>query len=205
MIKVGLTGGVATGKATVAGFFKRLGALIVDADRIAHEAILPGTKAWGELVNAFGRFILKSNGRIDRRRLASIVFEDGDKVKRLNSIVWPPVIKEMGRRLEIAEREGRHKVIVANVPLLFEAGLKGEFDKIIVVTCHRDEQIRRCSKRDGLTKKEIESRIKLQLPMEEKIKRADYVITNASSLEDAEKQVNEIWNELMLLKEDRGR
>ena len=134
MIRVGLTGGVATGKATVAGFFKRLGACIVDADRVAHEAVLPGTKAWGELVSTFGKCILESNGHIDRRRLASIVFEDGDKVKHLNSIVWPPVIKELRRRLEIAEEEGSYEIIVANVPLLFEAGLEGEFDKIIVVT-----------------------------------------------------------------------
>lgn len=185
-----------TGKATVAGMCARRGALVVDADELAHEAVRPGRRAWRSVVKAFGRGVLKADGSIDRRALGSIVFGDRRKLDRLNAIVHPSVIWEMRRRFARAAREGRHDVAVANVPLLFEAGLEGEFDKTIVVACPREKQIERCRERDGLSRREIERRIRMQLPVAYKIRRSDYVIYNGGTLKNTERQVGETWKNI---------
>ena len=196
MIKLGLTGGMGTGKATVAMFFASLGALVVDADEIAREVVRPGCRAWKNLVEVFGKEILKADGSINRVALAGVVFREPEKLKRLNAIMHPPVIDEMRRRFRSAEEGGRYAVVVADVPLLFEAGLEAEFDKTVVVTCPREEQIRRCCARDGLSRDDVESRLRAQMPLEEKVSRSDYVISNRGLLEDTEKQVKNLWVKL---------
>ncbi|MEJ2744135.1 MAG: dephospho-CoA kinase [bacterium] len=193
MIRIGLTGGMGMGKATVARMCARRGAFVVDADDLARSAVRPGRRAWRSVVKAFGKGVLKADGSIDRSALAEIVFGDRRKLDRLNAIVHPSVVWEMRRRFARAAREGKHAVAVANVPLLFEAGLEGEFDKTIVVTCPRKEQIKRCSERDGLSRREIERRIKMQLPIADKIRRSDCVIDNGGTLKNTERQVKETW------------
>jgi dephospho-CoA kinase len=200
LIRVGLTGSMGTGKATVARFFARLGARIIDADSIARQVIMRGTKTWRKLIEVFGQDIIGSNGHIDRRRLASIAFREMSNVRRLNSIVHPPVIEEIDRQLKRAGEEGS-AVVIVNAPLLFEAGMEDTFDAIIVVTCPHEEQVRRCRERNGLSVEEIERRLLAQMPLEEKVKRSDYVIANNGSREDTEKQVAKIWNELIIKQE----
>jgi dephospho-CoA kinase len=181
-----------TGKATVAKMCARRGAFIIDADELARDAVRPGRRAWRSVVKAFGRGVLKADGSIDRRKLSAIVFGDRRKLDRLNAIVHPSVAWEMRRRFARAARGGK-RVAVANVPLLFEAGLEREFDKTIVVTCPRREQIERCSERDGLSRREIERRIRMQLPIADKIRRSDYLIDNGGTLKDTKRQVGEMW------------
>ncbi len=196
MLRIGITGGMGTGKETVAGMFADRGALVIDADRIARDAVRPRRAAWRGIVRAFGRKILLPDGRIDRRALGDIVFRDRRKRRLLNAIVHPPVVREMRRRMARAARSGRHPVLVANVPLLFEAGLEGDFDRIVVVSCPRMEQVRRCRARDGLSRAEVERRMRAQLPLAEKRRRADYVVDNGGTLENTERQVQKVWEEV---------
>ncbi len=193
MLRIGLTGGMGTGKATVAKMCARRGALVVDADELAREAVRPGRRAWRLIVKAFGKGILKTDRSIDRRALAAVVFSDPRKLKRLNAIVHPPVKREMRARLARAAREGKYALAVANVPLLFEAGLEGGFDKTIVVACPREEQVARCVERDGLSRREISRRIRMQMPLAEKIRRSDYLIDNGGTLDNTERQVGNVW------------
>ncbi|MCX6356442.1 MAG: dephospho-CoA kinase [Candidatus Aureabacteria bacterium] len=196
MLKIGLTGGIATGKAAVADCCARLGALVIDADDLAHEALAPGGEAWRKAVDAFGRGILTPEGAIDRRALARLVFADTGKREQLNMIVHPPVIAGITRRLSFAEAEGKHPAAVVNVPLLFEAGMAEMFDAVVVVTCPREEQVRRCAARDGLSVEEVEARIGAQMPLDEKERRADYVIDNGGTREETETQVEGLWKTL---------
>lgn len=196
VITIGLTGGYGSGKGTVARVFAGLGALVIDADELAHEAIAPRRPAWRELVRRFGRGILAPDGSIDRGRLAGIVFRDRDLVADLNAIVHPRVRREMRRRIRAARRGGGRGVVVANVPLLFEAGMENDFDTTVVVACPREEQIRRCRRRDGLARKEVERRIGMQWGMGEKIRRARHVIDNGGTRAYTERQVRRLWREV---------
>lgn len=197
MIRIGLTGGMGTGKATVARIFRRLGAFVIDADSLAREVIRPGRPVWREIVAAFGGGILKADGSVNRRGLAAIVFSDESRLRMLNSIVHPPVIRAMERKLARMRSEGKYPAAVVNAPLLFEAGLEGAFDAIVVVTCPREEQIRRCVERDGFSEEEIESRLRMQIPLAEKVRRADYVIDNGGSREKTEEQVRQVWRRVL--------
>jgi len=196
MIRIAVTGGMGSGKATVAGMFARLGAIAIDADQLARDAIAPGTERRRRVVETFGGGILKEDGSLDRRALAGIVFGDRDKLSRLSLIIHPPVIEEIGRRLDAAEAAGKYTAAVVDVPLLYEAKMEGGFDKVIVVACPRDEQVRRCMHRDGLTREEVERRLEMQISMEEKMQRADFVIDNGGSPEETERQVRELWKKL---------
>ena len=196
LLTVALTGGYCTGKGTVARILGRLGAFVIDADGIAHEAIAPRRPAWREVVREFGRGVCAADGSIDRRRLAGVVFRDTRLLKRLNAIVHPRVGREIGRRLTRARREGRHRVAVVEVPLLFESGMDRRFDTTVVVTCPRGEQIRRCAARDGLSRKEVVRRIRAQWPMGEKLRRARHVIDNGGTRAYTERQVRRLWNSL---------
>lgn len=196
MRTIGLTGGMGTGKGTVAAIFMRLGAYVLDADEISREVVYPGSNAWKELKDAFGESILLPDDTVNRRALAEQVFRDEEKRYLLNRIVHPPVREEIMNRIQEADRSGNHPVAVANVPLLFEAGMQDLFDAIIVVTCTAEQQVARCMKRDALSEEEVRRRIACQLPLEEKARRADYVIANDGTLDGTEQQVLRIWEEL---------
>jgi len=202
VLRVGLTGGVACGKSTVADMFAKLGAQIVDADAIAHELYRPGEAVYQELVNHFGQEIIKVSGDLDRARLASIVF-DGGRVEELNKIVHPAVIKRQEQWMrEIGEKDP-YAVAMVEAALIFEAGVKERFDKIIVVTCKPAQKISRFAQRTGmpeaLARADVERRNKAQISDEEKARRADYVIDNSASQDETSHQVQRIYAELQVL------
>lgn len=191
---VGLTGGIASGKSTVSKMFAQRGAKIVDADQIARQVVEPGTIGLQEVVKAFGTDILKE-GELDRKALGRIVFQDEKARKRLNQIVHPLIRKEMLRQTRQYEEAGEW-IVIWDVPLLFESQLTDWVKKVIVVYVSQEVQLERLQKRDHLSKKEALERIHAQLPIEEKRKKADYVIDNQESLTSTERQVDRLWNYL---------
>jgi dephospho-CoA kinase len=191
-ITLGLTGTFGSGKTTVAGIFASLGAKIIDADKIAHRVIKPGSKAYKKIVATFGRGILKKNRAIDRRKLARVVFNNKGLLKKLNAIVHPEVIRIIKNKMKAAKAE----VVVLDAPLLLEAGLKKAVDKIIVVKTNRDRQIKRIQNKMRLSKAEILKRIGFQIPLRVKAHLADFVIDNSGRLEKTRKQVRQIRRSL---------
>jgi dephospho-CoA kinase len=176
MIVVGLTGGIATGKSTVAGMFKRCGAVIIDADQLARDVVRRGKPAWREIVREFGDTVLSPNGSINRHALGTIVFHDRRKLRRLEDIIHPRVAREQQRLVRRIATRRPSAVVVYEVPLLFESGADKRVDKIIVVTADRETQIARLKRRNGLTRAEALRRINQQMPLDRKIRRADVVL-----------------------------
>ena len=202
MLKVGLTGGVACGKSTVAKMFADLGAQVVDADAIAHELYRPGQDVYQELIKRFGQEIVKPDGEIDRAKLAAAAF-DGSRVEELNKIVHPAVIRQQDRWMrELAARDP-YAVAIVEAALIFEAGVNDHFDKIMVVTCKPAQKITRFAKRTGRNetdaRADVERRTKAQISDEEKARRADFVVDNSGSVEETRHQVQGIYAELKLL------
>lgn len=197
MLIVGLTGGIVSGKSTVAENFQKLGAQIVDADRIAHTIICPGESAWQEIVDYFGEEILKSNLQINRKKLGKIVFADREKLAILNKITHPKIIAIIKQKIkELKKNYGQDLICIIDAPLLFEAQLEEMMDKIIVVYIDKEEQLKRLLFRDNLSKEDALRRIESQIPVEKKLPLADYVIDNSFSRELTGKQVRQIWKEL---------
>lgn len=201
MLRVGLTGGIACGKSTVAEMLVRRGAHFLSADKLAHQLYAPGTVVYHELIHAFGNGILGADGSINRAKLAKAVFPD--RVDELNAVVHPAVIEAQNRWMSEVERDDPHGISVVEAALIFEAGVEKDFDKIIVVTCGTEQKIERFAKRTGLpldqASVEVERRSAAQLTDEEKKRRADYVIANSGSVEDMEHQVEKVWKELQAL------
>lgn len=202
MLRVGLTGGVACGKSTVARMFADLGARITDADAIVHELYHPGQEVYLQLIKRFGSGIVKPDGQIDRAKLAAAAF-DGGRVEELNKIVHPAVIRQQERWMrEIGEKEP-YAVAMVEAALIFEAGAKDRFDKIIVVICKPGQKTARFAQRLGMTEAsalaDVERRNKAQMPDEEKARRADFVIDNSGPLDVTHHQVERIYAELKVL------
>lgn len=193
MILVGLTGGVATGKSTVARMFKRCGAVVIDADRLAHEVVTPSKPAWRAIVNTFGSEILNTDRSINRHALGSVVFRDKAKLRHLEQIIHPRVAREQVRLTKQAARENPKAVVIYDVPLLFEAGIDKRVDKAIVVTVDQATQIARLKKRNGLTESEARRRIKSQLPLAKKAARADYVLDGTLQRPALQKLVRQLF------------
>jgi dephospho-CoA kinase len=176
MIVVGLTGGIATGKSTVAQMFKRCGAVIIDADQLARDVVRRGKPAWREIAKVFGEGVLNQNGSINRRALGTIVFHNRQKLRQLERIIHPRVAREQQRLVRGIAKRAPHAVVVYEVPLLFESGAHQRVDTIIVVTADRETQIARLKHRDGMTRTEALRRIKNQMPLAQKVRRADVVL-----------------------------
>lgn len=176
MILIGLTGGVATGKSTVAKMFERCGAIIIDADKLAREVVQPGKPAWREIVRRFGTSILNEDKTINRQTLGQIVFQNRTKRRQLERIIHPRVAREQARLTKQAARKDPNAVVIYDVPLLFEAGIDKRVDKTVVVTADRETQIARLKKRNGLMRAEALRRIRGQMPLSLKRHRADYVL-----------------------------
>ncbi|HNV86410.1 MAG TPA: dephospho-CoA kinase [Candidatus Omnitrophota bacterium] len=192
-LAVGLTGGFATGKSTAAGMLKRRGAWVVDADRLAHRALAKGTAQYKAIVKKFGgKRILDPAGRISRKKLGEMVFSDPRKLRGLEAILHPFVFKEAEAML----KKSRKKITVFEVPLLFETRFDRRMDKTVVVACSGSEQIRRASKKHGLNAKEIRKRIKMQMPLGEKKRKADFVIENNKGLGELERKIGALWGSL---------
>ena len=192
MIVAGLTGGIATGKSTVSNFLSDAGARIIDADRIAREVVMQGTPAYDEIRAYFGDTILMPNGDIDRERLGDIIFNDSDKKKRLDAIVHPRVFERSKARIaEIAAKEP-DAVVILDIPLLMEANMDRDLAAVIVVYVPEALQLQRLMARDGIDEKAARARIRSQMPIEEKRKRATCVIDNSGSRAACRQQAIEI-------------
>jgi dephospho-CoA kinase len=202
MLRVGLTGGVACGKSTVAKMFADLGAQVADADAIAHELYRPGQDVYQELVKRFGQEIVKPDGEIDRARLATAAF-DGGRVEELNKIVHPAVIRQQDRWMRELAAKDPYAVALVEAALIFEAGVQDRFDKIMVVTCMSAQKVTRFAGRTGRneadSQAEVDRRTKAQIPDEEKARQADFVIDNSGSVEETRQQVQRIYAELKVL------
>ncbi len=196
MFIVGLTGGIATGKSTVAEMLKNKGAVVLDADAIAREVVEPGRPAWKDIVKWQGRKILNEDNSIDRVKLGRVVFTDEEARRRLNSIVHPRVDEELSERTRQIRSGSTSTVIVYDVPLLIEAGMHHKVDVVVLVCASRETQVKRMVQREGLQEEEVKQRIEAQMPLEQKIKYAHFVIKNDGELEQTRGQVDEFWRYL---------
>lgn len=194
---VALTGGIASGKSTVARILRQLGAEVVDADALAREVVAPGQPALREIVAAFGEEVLLPSGELDRKRLATLVFSDPERRARLNAIVHPRVRERIRLRLEEIRVQNPQAVVVLDVPLLFDVPLP-ELEALpaVVVYASPEVQLRRLVTRDGLTPDEAERRLRAQRPLREKLGRARWVVDNDGDLERTREQVERLWPEL---------
>ena len=192
-MNVGLTGGIACGKSTVAGMLVRRGALSIDLDQIAREVVLPGSPVLARVVDCFGQGILNEDGSLNRKALGEIVFNDPNARKKLESIMHPPIRALMKERMAALEQAHPDRLVVVEVPLLYESGLQAMFDEVMVVYVPRDMQLARLRDREGLSPEQAEKRLNAQLPIEDKKKWADVVIDNSGTLEQTERQVDEYW------------
>jgi dephospho-CoA kinase len=201
MLKVGLTGGLASGKSLVAGALVELGCHLLHADAVGHEVLLPGGEAYGPVVAAFGAGILSGDGTIDRRALASHVFSDPALLAKLNSIVHPAVFRREEEFFHGVASADPHGIAVVEAAILVETGSYRKFDRLVVTICDRETQIERAMKRDGLTRAEVEARLNRQLPAEELRRVADHVIDTSGSKENTTAQVHELYRALRSLSE----
>jgi dephospho-CoA kinase len=192
-LHVGLTGGIGAGKSTVARLLAGRGAIVLDADQAARAVVEPGTDGLAEVVEAFGPEVLRADGSLDRAALASVVFADEDRRKRLNAIVHPRVRAWMAERAAAAP-EG--SVVVQDIPLLVEGGLAPLFDFVVVVDADDDTRINRLVRDRGMAEQEARARIAAQAPRERRNAAADRLIDNSGVPEDLEKAVAELWRDL---------
>jgi dephospho-CoA kinase len=201
MLKVGLTGGIATGKSLVGGMFAELGAHIIEADKIGHELMVPGEPVYDEIVKRFGTEILNPDKTVNRGKLAELAFDQRrPRIYELNSLLHPGIIQRYEKRMEeIAAREPG-AVVMLEAALLLEAGLRKRFDRIVVVSCKPQQRIERWEKRLHVdvetARREVTRRMMAQAPQEAKIQVADYVIDNSGSIEDTRKQVEKVFAQL---------
>ncbi|MGV8059483.1 MAG: dephospho-CoA kinase [Smithellaceae bacterium] len=196
MLNVGLTGGIACGKSTVSEMFVRLGAYLFDFDKLAHEVQEPGKPAWQEIIDYFGRDILERDERINRNKMAAIVFNDPEKLQVLNKIVHHRAIKEWHIRLEKIKVNDLHAIVLSETPLLFEGKLQRLFDLTILVMIPSEEQINRLMTRNDICREEAKLRLACQMPIKEKIGMADIVIDNQGTIGETGRKVEEVWREL---------
>jgi dephospho-CoA kinase len=221
MLKVGLTGGIASGKSVVGEMFVALGACLVQADRIAHELMRPGQPVYNQVVRHFGGGILNPDLSVNRAKLADAAFGPGvgssanqtssqgpSRVDELNRIVHPAVIRSQEEWMEEMGRQDPHAVAIVEAALILEAGAAKRFDRLIVVTCSDEQRVVRFAARHKLAidvaRKEVERRMAAQLPEAEKIKAADFVIDNSGSLDRTRERVLEVWQELCTEAASRG-
>lgn len=196
MQKIGLTGGIASGKSTVSNWLKAHRYPLIDADQIAREVVAPGEQGLSAIAGAFGRDVLLENGTLNREALGKLVFNNEDKRRKLNGILHPLIRKRMKARLRQLEESGARTVFL-DIPLLFEGSLDQWADKTIVVYVSRDNQLRRLMSRNHLTETAALARIGSQMSLEDKKKRADAVIDNNGTIEETERQIESFlkdWN-----------
>lgn len=189
---IGLTGGMGSGKSTVSQLLAEFGAVVIDADKVGHEAYQHGTKTWQELVAAFGEQIVAADGSIDRKKLGAIVFGSPEQLVRLNRIVHPRMFEMMQERIQ-QYRQQSVKVVVLDAAILFEANWTPLVEEVWVVVASEAAVVARARARTGLPEEQIRSRLRSQMPVEDKIKRADVVIRNEGTVEDLRKQVEGLW------------
>lgn len=191
MRKIGLTGGIASGKSTVAAMLRELGFDVIFADEISRRLLDPGQAAYDETVREFGREVVLPDGTLDRKKIATIVFADRSKLDRLNSIIHPRVEAQILKQFAEWDREGNRTVAFVEAALLVEAGYMKNLDGLVVIWCRPEQQMERLTGR-GMTEEEARSRIAAQMPVEEKLKLATYRIDCSRSIEDTRREVEEL-------------
>jgi dephospho-CoA kinase len=201
LLKVGLTGGMASGKSTVADMFAKLGAQVIQADAIAHLLMQPGQPVYEEVVRHFGTGILNPDGTVSRPKLAEAAFaSQPPRVEELNRIVHPAVVQRQDGWMEEVGRRDSQAIAIVEAALILEAGAGDRFDRLIVVTCNPDQRARRWANRlkvdEETARREVTRRMAAQLPDEEKVKAADYVIDNSGSFDETERQVRQVYANL---------
>lgn len=196
MLKVGLTGGLASGKTFVAGVLEKLGCHVAYADRMGHETLDPGGEAYEDVIRAFGREILTPNGSIDRKKLGSIVFAERTRLDELNSLIHPHVFRRQEAFFAEVERADPAGVAVVEAAIMIESGSYKRYDKLVLAVCPPEMQIRRFMARDGATEAPARARLERQMPLAEKIRYADFVIDTSGAKEDTERQVREVYCQL---------
>ena len=197
MVVIGVTGGVGTGKSTVAKMFEALGAVVLDADQLAHEAMEPKRLAWRRVAETFGPKVLNEDQTINRRALARIVFADPEARRRLEAIIHPQVLRRIKQALHHLRSMRSVPAVVLDVPLLVEAGAQELVDVLLVVVAPPEVQRERLTKQYGWTVEEVTERINAQMELSAKAALADYVVDNADGLERTRKQVRQLWRQRM--------
>ena len=197
MFVIGLTGGIGTGKTQVSKLLEGLGAAIINADLLVHEAYRPHAETWAAVVEAFGEGILTPSGEVDRRRLSDIVFKDPGALRRLNAITHPRIKRMVEKGVARLREQGRD-VVVVEAALLLEADWRPMFSELWVTTASEDQVIQRILGRNGLVEEAVRARIRSQMPQAERVKRADVVIDNSSSLTELTDRVRQFWEARVL-------
>jgi len=192
---IGLTGGIGSGKSTVSKFLAHLGAVVIDADKVGHEVFKPGTKAWQEVVDAFGQGIISADGTIDRRKLGEIVFSNPGARAKLNQIMHPLIYEQVKSRMEEYGRKGV-AIIIVEAPLLLEVGWKSLVDEVWVTSASEATVIKRLKEQKGLSETQSLARIRTQLTDEERIRQADVVIDTDCALDELKERIEALWRKL---------
>jgi dephospho-CoA kinase len=194
-MNIGLTGGIATGKSTVAKLLTEHGAILIDLDGIAREVVEPGQPSLSAIAERFGQAILQDNGQLDRKKLGAIVFANPSERRALEAIIHPAIRAVMKERMAYHENNTPEKLVVVDVPLLFESKLESYFEQIMVVYVPRGIQLQRLIARDKLTMEEARNRLEAQMDIDVKKERADILIDNSGGQSDTEQQIERFWRE----------
>lgn len=196
MLRVGLTGGLASGKTFVGHVLSELGCFLIRADELGHEVLEPSGAAYDAVVNEFGKEIVGADGRIDRKKLAGLVFNNPERLAKLNSLVHPPVRAKTTALLEEFETRQPHGIAVVEAAILIETGRNRDFDRLVLAVCSPELQIERAMARDHATRAEVQDRMNRQMPLEEKIKYADFVVDTSGTKEETAARVRALYDSL---------
>jgi len=196
---VGLTGGMGSGKTTVAKYFKALGAYVLDADEICRSLVEPEKPAWREIIDLLGNGILRDDQTLDRRKIADIVFNDPEKKKALETILHPRVMAEEQAVYKDILQDDPGALVIIDAALLIESENYRKVDKVIVIACDEETQLHRIMAKNMFSRKDAQNRLRLQMPLEEKIKFADYVLHNDSGLSELKKKAESLFHQLKQL------
>jgi len=195
-ILLGVTGGIASGKTVVSEILEELGAPLIDLDIIARQVVEPGTIALENIIDYFGKQVLHEDESLDRKKLSNIIFQDMEKRKKLESFTHPPIFEEFLKQVDEIAKKTPGAIIQVSIPLLIEENLQFMFDKIVVVYISKELQIERLVLRNGISRADASNMLNSQLPLDEKVGYADFVINNENSIEETGRQVEEMWQEL---------
>lgn len=193
MLKIGLTGGIASGKSVVATRFTELGAVVIDADALARKVVAPGTPGLADVVSMFGDGVLRADGGLDRARLGTLVFNDPAQREQLNAIIHPLVRERAAQLLKEAAESGPDSIVVQDIPLLVETGQTGSFDVVVVVDAPDEARIQRMVEHRGMSAEEARTRMAAQASRAERLAAADVILDNSGTVESLIEQVDSLW------------
>jgi dephospho-CoA kinase len=204
MLKVGLTGGLASGKSSVGHILAELGCYLLEADKVGHQLLEPGGGAYAAVVEAFGREILQADGRVDRRKLGAIVFSDPAQLERLNKIVHPLVFAEQERWFAAIAARDPEAIAIIEAAIMVETGSYQNYDRLILAHCREEQQVSRAMARDGLTESAVRARLARQMPLEEKKRFAHYLIDTSGTPGETRAQVTQLHQILGQIRLQQG-